>query len=106
MQEELAATRGLQIVEGEVVDLLTKAGRVLGVVLADDSVIAGAAVILTTGTFLDGRIFCGKTVSPGGRIGDAPANRLARRVRAAGLPLGRLKTGTPPRIDGQNHSVR
>ena len=101
MQEELAATRGLQIVEGEVVDLLTKAGRVSGVLLSDDSVIGGAAVILTTGTFLDGRIFCGKTVSPGGRIGDAPANRLARRVRAAGLPLGRLKTGTPPRIDGQ-----
>jgi tRNA uridine 5-carboxymethylaminomethyl modification enzyme len=99
MQQCLADTPDLEIVEGEVVDLFIFAGRVEGVLLADGSALAGAAVVLTTGTFLRGRIFCGDERAEGGRIGDAPAIRLADRIREAGLPLGRLKTGTPPRLD-------
>ncbi len=101
VQQCLAEQPGISIIEGEVVDLLTKRGEVEGVVLADGSSLAGAAVVLTTGTFLRGRIFCGEERSEGGRIGDAAAVRLADRIRDAGLPLGRLKTGTPPRLDAR-----
>jgi tRNA uridine 5-carboxymethylaminomethyl modification enzyme len=99
MQHELAASERVRIVEGEVVDLLTASGRVSGVLLADGTAIRGSAVVLTTGTFLSGRMYCGDQVSFGGRAGDAAAVRLAERIRDAGLPLGRLKTGTPPRLE-------
>ena len=91
----------IRVITGEVSDILQKNGRCLGVRLADGSDIGGAAVILTTGTFLRGVIHIGDAAQPGGRLGEAPANRLGERIEALGLPLGRLKTGTPPRLDGR-----
>ncbi len=101
MQQEIRATPGLQVIEGEVSDLIIKAGRVQGVRLADDSEISCGQVVLTTGTFLRGVIHIGDQRQPGGRMGDRPAIPLARRIEDLGLPLGRLKTGTPPRLDGR-----
>ncbi|MDA1064015.1 MAG: tRNA uridine-5-carboxymethylaminomethyl(34) synthesis enzyme MnmG, partial [Proteobacteria bacterium] len=88
------------IVEGAAEDLLVERDRVLGVRAADGSVFRARAVVLTTGTFLGGRILYGDTVTPGGRVGDAPSIRLAARLRALPFRVGRLKTGTPPRLDG------
>jgi len=101
IQAELAAAPGLTVIEGEVADLLVDRGRVAGVTLADGASIAAAAVVLTTGTFLRGVIHMGEDRRSGGRIGEAPSVRLAERLLALGLPLGRLKTGTPPRLDGR-----
>jgi tRNA uridine 5-carboxymethylaminomethyl modification enzyme len=100
MQAELAAIPGLSVVIGEVTDFLLEGDRVSGVVLGDDSRITGAAVVLTSGTFLNGLIHIGDQKTPGGRMGDRPSNRLAERMRGLSLPGGRLKTGTPPRLDG------
>ena len=99
VQRHLASIDGLRIVEGEVADLLLVGTDVRGVRLADGTNIAASAVILTTGTFLRGVIHVGDQASPGGRIGEGPAVRLAQRIEEFGLPLGRLKTGTPPRLD-------
>ncbi len=98
MQKLLADEPNITIVEGEVVDLLFEKGSVRGVELADGSQISARAVVLTTGTFLRGTIHIGDVSRPGGRIGDAPSVRLAERIDDFGLPLGRLKTGTPPRL--------
>ncbi|MBT8416043.1 MAG: tRNA uridine-5-carboxymethylaminomethyl(34) synthesis enzyme MnmG, partial [Silicimonas sp.] len=98
MQKEIGRHPGIKIIVGEVVDLLLEGDRVGGVTLADASDIRAAAVILTTGTFLRGVIHIGKESRPGGRIGDAPSVRLADRIDDFALPLGRLKTGTPPRL--------
>ena len=98
MLAEMSAQAGIQILEGEVVDLLLNSGEVCGVVLSDGSQITSAAVVLTAGTFLRGVIHIGDVSRPGGRIGDNPSVRLAERIDEFGLPLGRLKTGTPPRI--------
>ncbi len=98
VQAALGAMQQIAIVEGEVVDLVTVAGRVTGVALADGAVIRSRSVVLTTGTFLGGKLVCGEEVVSGGRAGDASAIRLARRIRDAGLPISRLKTGTPPRL--------
>jgi tRNA uridine 5-carboxymethylaminomethyl modification enzyme len=92
---------GVSVIEGEVVDLLMTGDAVSGVVLADGSQVASAAVVLTTGTFLRGVIHIGDVQKPGGRVGERPAEKLADRLRDYGLPLGRLKTGTPPRLDGR-----
>ncbi|MBV0913516.1 tRNA uridine-5-carboxymethylaminomethyl(34) synthesis enzyme MnmG [Anianabacter salinae] len=102
MQRELGATENLEIVEGEVVDLVMDGDRVAGVVLGDGSVIPSHAVILTTGTFLRGVIHIGDERKEGGRMGDRPSVRLAQRIDDFALPLGRLKTGTPPRLDGRS----
>ncbi len=91
----------LEVIEGEVADLIVTEGRVAGVRLADGSEIGAAAVVLTTGTFLHGVIHIGDQRQPGGRIGDKPSIALADRLRDLALPLGRLKTGTPPRLDGR-----
>ncbi len=91
----------LTIVEGECTDLLMTGNRVSGVVLEDGSELSAAAVVLTTGTFLRGVIHIGDKKRPGGRIGDKPSVKLAERMDTFGLPLGRLKTGTPPRLDGR-----
>ena len=99
VQATLGATALVRIVEGEVVDLLVSGGRVAGVVLGSGERIDASGVVLTTGTFLRGQVFCGEWSDAGGRIGDAPALRLATRIREAGLPIGRLKTGTPPRLE-------
>ncbi len=101
MQAEIANCPGLSVVEGEVTDFLMEGDKVAGVVLADGSELRAGAVVLTTGTFLRGVIHIGDERREGGRMGDRPAVRLAERIDSFGLPLGRLKTGTPPRLDGR-----
>lgn len=101
MQAEMAAQPNLTIVEGEAVDFVMDGARVSGLVLGDGSVLTCKAVVLTTGTFLRGIIHIGDVQRPGGRMGDKPSVRLADRIDDFGLPLGRLKTGTPPRLDGR-----
>lgn len=100
MQAELARG-GVPVVEGEVAALRVVGGRAAGVVLADGSELRSEAVILTTGTFLAGVLHCGAEQTEGGRVGDAGAGRLSRSLRDLGLRLGRLKTGTTPRLDGR-----
>ena len=101
IQTELQAEPNLYIVIGEVADLLIVDGRTAGINLSDDSEIQAGAVVLTTGTFLRGVIHIGDVSRPGGRMGDAPSQALAKRLDDLNLPLGRLKTGTPPRLDGK-----
>lgn len=101
MQRALAAQENLVIVEGEADDLLVGDGRVVGVVLADGREISCGAVVLTTGTFLNGLIHMGEESFPAGRIGEKPALGLSPALARLGLALGRLKTGTPPRLDGR-----
>lgn len=101
MQAEIAATAGLTLIEGEVVDFILTAGAVSGIVLADGSQVTARSVVLTSGTFLRGVIHIGDVKRPGGRMGDRPSVRLADRIKDMALPLGRLKTGTPPRLDGR-----
>ena len=100
MQAEFRNCPGLTVVEGEVADLRMGGPGAAGVVLADGAEIQGKSVVLTTGTFLRGVIHIGDESRPGGRIGDRAACRLAERMESFGFPLGRLKTGTPPRLDG------
>lgn len=99
MRKEMESAPNLTLVAGEVADLQMNKGRVVGVVLADGSGISAGAVILTTGTFLRGTIHIGDRVIPGGRVGERPSIALAERMDSFGLPMGRLKTGTPPRLD-------
>ncbi|MQX37477.1 tRNA uridine-5-carboxymethylaminomethyl(34) synthesis enzyme MnmG [Roseospira navarrensis] len=106
IQTLLVETPNLAVVEGAVEDLLTEPGpdgrhRVAGVVLADGRVLRAGAVVLTTGTFLRGLIHRGAETEPGGRVGCPPAVGLSAALSRLGLPLGRLKTGTPPRLDGR-----
>ncbi len=101
MLAETEARPGLTIVEGEATDFLMDGDRVRGIVLADGSEIPAEAVVLTSGTFLRGVIHIGDVSRPGGRMGDKPSVKLAERIDAFDLPLGRLKTGTPPRLDGR-----
>ncbi len=101
MLRETEQQPNLWIIEGEVVDILMQSDRVAGVVLADGSEIRAGAVVLTSGTFLRGMIHIGDQKRPGGRMGDKPSDKLAERMDGFGLPLGRLKTGTPPRLDGR-----
>ncbi len=101
IQRMLAAQDNLTIVEGEVAALRMDGGAITGVDLTDGSAIAARAVVLATGTFLGGRLFRGEERLEGGRIGEPGASLLAQQLRAADLPMARLKTGTPPRIDGR-----
>lgn len=98
MQAALAAQDGLQIVEGGVEDLLVEQGRVCGVILANGQTFRAGAVVLTTGTFLNGLIHLGEKRIPAGRMGAAPALKLSDRLYGLGLQMGRLKTGTPARL--------
>ena len=91
----------LEVVEGSVDDLIVEGGRAAGVVTDQGQAFRARAVVLTVGTFLGGRILIGKTEKAGGRIGDAPSNRLAARLRELPFNVARLKTGTPPRLDGK-----
>ncbi len=100
MQSIMENTPRLSIIVGEVTDFLMQDDRVAGVVLGDGTEIAAKSVILTTGTFLRGVIHIGDTSYSGGRMGDKASSKLAERIDSFGLPLGRLKTGTPPRLDG------
>ena len=97
----LAAQSGLSIVEGEAEALLLDGRHVAGLVLADGRELRAAAVILATGTFLGGRLHFGMNNQPGGRVGERAATALAAQLRVLDLPMARLKTGTPPRLDGR-----
>ena len=101
MQNEFIGLDGLDIIESEVSDLMMKKEKVAGVILSDKTEVQARTVVLTTGTFLRGIIHIGNVSRPGGRMGDKPAIPLARRLDSFGLPLGRLKTGTPPRLDSR-----
>jgi tRNA uridine 5-carboxymethylaminomethyl modification enzyme len=101
MQAELRATAGLEIVEGEAADLIEDRGAIAGLRLADGPELRAPSVVLCTGTFLRGVIHIGDARRDGGRMGDRPSVPLAERIASYGLPLGRLKTGTPPRLDGR-----
>ncbi|WP_267388486.1 tRNA uridine-5-carboxymethylaminomethyl(34) synthesis enzyme MnmG [Sphingomonas sp. GC_Shp_3] len=101
IQHMLAEQPNLTIVAGEAAALVTQGNRVTGVALADDSSLVARSVVLATGTFLGGRIFRGEERATGGRIDEGAASLLAEQLRGAGLPMARLKTGTPPRLDGR-----
>jgi tRNA uridine 5-carboxymethylaminomethyl modification enzyme len=101
IQSLLVAQEGLTILEASVEDLLVEAGRLIGLVLADGTEIACQALILTTGTFIDGVMHFGERKESGGRIGDPSAIGLSKTLRRLGYAVGRLKTGTPPRLDGK-----
>jgi tRNA uridine 5-carboxymethylaminomethyl modification enzyme len=100
MQAEISAIVNLSVIEAEADDLIIANGRVAGVKFADGREISCASVVLTTGTFLRGLIHIGEKQIPAGRVGEAPALGLSRTLERAGFTLGRLKTGTPPRLDG------
>ncbi|MEM9898208.1 MAG: tRNA uridine-5-carboxymethylaminomethyl(34) synthesis enzyme MnmG [Pseudomonadota bacterium] len=99
--KEIEDHPSIHVIEGEVVDLIEEGGRVSGVVLMDGTIVRATATILTTGTFLRGVIHIGDVARSGGRFGESAATRLADRILSFGLPLGRLKTGTPPRLRSQ-----
>ena len=101
MLAETVARPGLTVIEGEAADFLMVGHRVAGIRLADGAEVTAGAVVLTSGTFLRGVIHIGDVRCPGGRMGDKPSVALAERIDSFGLPLGRLKTGTPPRLDGR-----
>lgn len=100
MLSAVEAIESLVIVEASVEDLIVENGAVRGVVTGTGENIRAGAVVITTGTFLGGVIHIGDARTPAGRMGDPPALGLSRRLRAAGFAVGRLKTGTPPRLDG------
>ncbi len=101
MQRAIRTTANLEVLEGEADDLLSDQGRITGVRLADGREFSAGAVVLTTGTFLRGLIHIGEQTTPAGRVGEAPAMGLSRSLERIGFALGRLKTGTPPRLDGR-----
>ena len=101
MRAELLATPGLEVIEGEVAGLRLVGGKVAGVVLASGVELASGRVVLTAGTFLNGVIHIGDRQMSGGRMGDSPSRVLAVQLAELALPVGRLKTGTPPRLDGR-----
>lgn len=101
IQAMIAALPNLSVVEGEAVALRLEGDRATGIVLADGSIIAARAIVLATGTFLGARLFRGDERDEGGRIGERAAKPLAAQMRARDLPMARLKTGTPPRLDGR-----
>src|SRR5262245_36402890 len=99
MQRAIRETANLTVIEGEVDDLTIETGAVSRVTLADKREISCASVVLTTGTFLRGLIHIGEKQTPAGRVGEAPAMGLSKALERVGFALGRLKTGTPPRLD-------
>jgi len=100
MQSAIAATPNLLVIEGAAEDFLMSKGRVAGIVTSNGQTLRAGAVVLTTGTFLNGLIHMGEKRIPSGRAGEAPALRLSERLYGLGLRMGRLKTGTPARLDG------
>ena len=101
MAEETLKQANLSVITGEVVDFLMEGSRVTGVKLADESEVPAQTVVLTSGTFLRGVIHIGDVSRPGGRMGDRPSVKLAERLDDFAMPMARLKTGTPPRLDGR-----
>nr|WP_316233115.1 tRNA uridine-5-carboxymethylaminomethyl(34) synthesis enzyme MnmG [Bradyrhizobium sp. SZCCHNPS2010] len=100
MQAAINDTANLDVIEGEADELVVSDGRVSGIKLSDGRHLSAGAVVITTGTFLRGLIHLGERNWPAGRVGEAPALGLSRSLEAIGFKLGRLKTGTPPRLDG------
>jgi len=100
MQTAIRETAGLNVIEGEADELIVVEGRVVGLRLADGRSLSSGAVVITTGTFLRGLIHLGERNWPAGRFGERPALGLSKSLEVAGFKLGRLKTGTPPRLDG------
>jgi len=100
MQAAIIETGGLRVIEGEADELLVSDSRVTGIKLGDGREFGAGAVVVTTGTFLRGLIHLGEKNWPAGRVGEAPALGLSNSFEQAGFMLGRLKTGTPPRLDG------
>ena len=98
MLSEIDACENLELVQGEAAGLVVRGGHVHGVVLADGRAIEASAVVVTTGTFLRGLLHVGLDATPGGRVGEAPANALSSALSAIGFRMGRFKTGTPPRL--------
>jgi tRNA uridine 5-carboxymethylaminomethyl modification enzyme len=101
MQHEIRETANLTVIEAEADDLVIRDGRLAGLKLTDGRELGAGAVVLTTGTFLRGLIHIGERKTPAGRVGEAPAIGLSRTLERLGFALGRLKTGTPPRLDGR-----
>jgi tRNA uridine 5-carboxymethylaminomethyl modification enzyme len=101
VQQAIRETANLTVIDGEVDDLLIAEGRIASVKLVDGREFPAGAVVLTTGTFLRGLIHCGEKQTPAGRVGEAPALGLSLTLERVGFALGRLKTGTPPRLDGR-----
>ena len=97
---ELLAASGVRLVIGEATKLMVEQGRVAGLIV-DGEPLAARAVVIATGTFLDGALFCGMEKLPGGRTGEKASVALAAQLREWGVAQGRLKTGTPPRLDGR-----
>lgn len=91
----------VEIIEGEANGLQLQGDQVVGIALADGTDMSAHAVVIATGTFLAAKMFCGSEVRIGGRAGEASSNRLAAQLRELNVPMGRLKTGTPPRLDGR-----
>ncbi|ODT49428.1 MULTISPECIES: tRNA uridine-5-carboxymethylaminomethyl(34) synthesis enzyme MnmG [Alphaproteobacteria] len=104
MQAAISAQPNLDVIEGEVDDIIVEHGAITGVRLLDGRVFGTRAVVLTTGTFLRGLIHRGEETVPAGRVGEEPVLGLSTRLEALGLALGRLKTGTPARLDGRTIS--
>src|SRR6202166_2129220 len=100
MQAAVRETGNLDVIEGEADELIVLGGRVTGIRLADGRALSAGAVVITTGTFLRGLIHLGEKNWSAGRVGEAPALGLSKSFERAGFTLGRLKTGTPPRLDG------
>ena len=101
MQEEITSQQNLVVVEGEAADILQSNGQTNGLILADGTELLAPAVVLTTGTFLRGLIHIGEKTIPAGRMGEKPSLAMAKTLDKLKLPLGRLKTGTPARLDGR-----
>jgi tRNA uridine 5-carboxymethylaminomethyl modification enzyme len=101
MQQAIERTANLVVLEGEAHDLMLQDGRISGLTLADGRELRTGAVVLTTGTFLRGLIHIGEQKTPAGRLGEGPAVGLSLTLERFGFALGRLKTGTPPRLDGR-----
>ena len=101
MQEAILSQPDLEVIGEPVEDLIVEDGAAAGVITASGREIRCGAVVITTGTFLKGLIHIGETRIPAGRVGEAPAIRLSDRLYGLGLRMGRLKTGTPARLDGR-----
>ena len=101
IHEILEAQDNLAIIEGEAAALVLEEGRLSGLTLGSGEVLSAPALVLATGTFLNGKMFCGEERNVGGRVGEAAAVTLGTQLRSLDLPMGRLKTGTPARLDGR-----